>query len=105
MTTIDNSQRTAAKIAGVAGLPAFGLVVFANYVLLKPFIVPRNAADTARNILAYQTQFRVALTCFIAYPSAFVFSHFSQLQQDRKRLRVRFADGSFQINPQLLAPV
>lgn len=65
--TIDSSQRTAAKIAGVAGLVAFGLVVFSNYVLLDPLIVPRNAADTARNILAHQTQFRVALTCFIAY--------------------------------------
>src|SRR5437016_2198353 len=65
--TVDNAQRTAAKIAGVAGLVAFGLVVFGNYVLLDPLIVPRNAADTARNILAYQTQFRVALTCILAY--------------------------------------
>src|SRR6266705_4265950 len=65
--TVDNAQRTAAKIAGVAGLVVFGLVVFGNYVLLDPLIVPRNAADTARNILAHQTQFRVALTCFIAY--------------------------------------
>src|SRR5205823_2421412 len=65
--TVDNAQRTAAKIAGVAGLVAFGLVVFGNYVLLDPLIVPGNAADTARNILAHQTQFRVALTCFIAY--------------------------------------
>ena len=64
---IDNSQRTAAKIAGIAGLLAFVLVVFGNYVLLNPLIVPRNAADTARNILAHQTQFRVAITCFIAY--------------------------------------
>src|SRR3989441_2140280 len=69
MTTdkIDNAQRTAAKVAGVAGLLAFVLVVFGNYVLLGPLIIPRNAADTARNILAHETQFRVALTCFIAY--------------------------------------
>jgi hypothetical protein len=67
MNTIDNSQRTAAKVAGVAGLLAFALVVFGNYVLLGPLIVARNAADTARNILAHQTQFRIALTCFIAY--------------------------------------
>jgi len=66
-TIIDNSQRTAAKVAGVAGLLAFVLVVFGNYVLLGPLIIPRNAADTARNILAHETQFRVALTCFIAY--------------------------------------
>ena len=65
--TIDNSQRTAAKVAGWSGLLTFALVVFGNYVLLEPLIVPRNAADTARNILAHQTQFRVALTCFSAY--------------------------------------
>jgi hypothetical protein len=64
---IDNSQRTAAKVAGVAGLLTFAIVVFGNYVLLNPLIVPRNAADTARNILAHQTQFRVALICFITY--------------------------------------
>ncbi len=66
-TIIDNSQRTAAKVAGIAGLLAFVLVVFGNYILLQPLVVPRNAVDTARNILAHQTQFRVALTCFIAY--------------------------------------
>src|SRR5438876_3659818 len=69
MTTskIDNSQRTVAKVAGIAGLLTFALVVFGNYVLLEPLIVPRNAADTARNILAHQTQFRVALICFTTY--------------------------------------
>src|SRR5207245_4983653 len=69
MTTdkIDNSQRTAAKVAGITGLLAFALVVFGNYVLLGPLIVPRNAVDTARNILAHETQFRLALICFITY--------------------------------------
>src|SRR5436190_19441051 len=67
MRTIDNAQRTAAKVAGVAGLIAFALVVFGNYVLLGPLVVPRNAVDTARNILAHQTQFRLALVCFITY--------------------------------------
>src|SRR5216110_2709661 len=67
MDNIDNSQRTAAKVAGVAGLVAFILVVFGNYILLEPLLVPRNAADTARNILAHETQFRLALICFITY--------------------------------------
>src|SRR5437868_5024844 len=69
MTTdkIYNSQRIAAKVAGVAGLLAFALVVFGNYVLLGPLVVPRNAVDTARNILAHETQFRLALICFITY--------------------------------------
>src|SRR5438874_5864048 len=64
---INNSQRTAAKVAGVAGLLAFVLVVFGNYFLLGPLIVSRNAVDTTRNILAHETQFRLALICFIAY--------------------------------------
>jgi hypothetical protein len=67
MNTIDNSQRTAAKVAGIAGILAFVLVVFGNYALLNPLLVPRNAVDTARNILAHQTQFRFALACFITY--------------------------------------
>src|SRR5437762_6962493 len=66
-TMIDNSQRTAAKVAGIAGLLAFVLVVFGNYVLLGPLLVPRNAVDTARNVLAHETQFRLALICFITY--------------------------------------
>ncbi len=64
---VNNSQRVAAKVAGVAGLFTFAIVVFGNYVLLNPLIVPRNAVDTACNILAHQTQFRVALTCFTIY--------------------------------------
>jgi hypothetical protein len=63
----NNSQRTAAKVAGIAGIVAFVLVVFGNYVLLEPLVVPRSAVDTARNILGHQTQFRFALACFIKY--------------------------------------
>ena len=70
MTTanIDNSQRDRGKSRGNGVTSSsFAIVVFANYVLLNPLIVPRNAADTARNILAHQTQFRIALICFITY--------------------------------------
>jgi hypothetical protein len=67
MTVIDNSQRTAAKIAGVTGLLAVAIVVFGNYVLLRPLIVPRDAAETARNIMANPTQTRLALICFLLY--------------------------------------
>jgi hypothetical protein len=67
MNAITNSQRTAAKVAGIAGILSFVLVVFGNYVLLNPLIVPRNAVETARNILAHQTQFRLAVVCFITY--------------------------------------
>ena len=63
--TIDNSQRTAAKVAGIAILFSMVIVVFANYGLLNPLLVRGNAAATAQNILAHETQYRVALTCFL----------------------------------------
>jgi Domain of unknown function (DUF4386) len=64
---IDHSQRTAARIAGVTGLLAVAIVVFGNYVMLGPLIVPGNAAKTARNIMAHQSQARLALICFLLY--------------------------------------
>jgi Domain of unknown function (DUF4386) len=64
---IGNSQRAAAKIAGWSYLLSFAVVVFANYALLGPLIIPRNAVETAQNILAHPTQFRVALTLFLTY--------------------------------------
>jgi hypothetical protein len=67
MNMIDRSQRTAARIAGVTGLLAVAIVVFGNYVLLSPLIVPRDAAETARNIIAHQSQMRLAVICFLLY--------------------------------------
>jgi uncharacterized protein DUF4386 len=64
---IDDSQRRAARIAGVTGLLAVVIVVFGNYALLSPLIVPRDAAETARNMIAHQTQARLALICFLLY--------------------------------------
>jgi hypothetical protein len=66
-STIDSSQRTAAKVAGWSGLFTFVIVVFANFVLLNPLIVPGNAAATAQNIVAHETQFRITVVCFLTY--------------------------------------
>src|SRR2546430_7041235 len=66
-SSIDNSQRTAAKVAGWSGLLTFAIVVVGNYVLLNPLFVPADAAQTAQNILAHQTQFRIAAVCFLTY--------------------------------------
>jgi hypothetical protein len=64
---IENAQRTAARIAGWSYLASFAVVVFANYVLLNPLVIPRNAVDTSRNILVHSTQFRIALSLFLTY--------------------------------------
>src|SRR5215471_523507 len=70
MPTIEEAQRTAARVAGASGLLGFLVVVFANYALLDPLIVPHNAADTAQNFLAHPTQVRVALSCFLIYSAS-----------------------------------
>ena len=69
---IDNSQRTAAKVAGISGLLTVAIVVFANYVLLNPLIVPGNAVETARNIVEHETQFRITVVCFLIYSAGVV---------------------------------
>jgi Domain of unknown function (DUF4386) len=67
ISTIDDSQRTAAKVAGWSGVLTFAIVVFVNYVLLNPLIVAGDVAATAQNIAAHQTQLRIAAVCFLTY--------------------------------------
>jgi Domain of unknown function (DUF4386) len=67
ISKIDNSQRTAAKVAGWSGLLTFAIVVFGNFVLLNPLTVPGNAVATAQNIVAHETQFRITVVCFLTY--------------------------------------
>jgi hypothetical protein len=67
MNRIDNSQRLAAKVAGISGLFAVVIVIFGNYVSLGPLVVPGKATETAQNFVAHSTQVRVALICFLTY--------------------------------------
>lgn len=53
------SQRSAARIAGFALLFGFFLVVSGEFFLAPPLIVPNDAAQTAANILAHATRFRL----------------------------------------------
>ncbi len=67
ITKIGNAQRTAAKVAGWSGLITFAIVVFGNYVLLNPLVVAGDAAATAGNVVAHQTQLRITIACFLTY--------------------------------------
>jgi hypothetical protein len=67
ISTLDKSQRTAAKVAGITCLFAMAIVVFANFGIHERLIVAGNAADTARNILAHETMFRINIACFLVY--------------------------------------
>lgn len=66
-STFDQSQNKAAKTAGLAFLLAIVIVVVANYGINFRLIVPNNAVDTARNILAHETLFRLNIACNLIY--------------------------------------
>jgi hypothetical protein len=69
MTTnsIDVSQRKAGKIAGLACLVSFVIVVLVNFGIFGRLIVSDDPAQTARNILAHETFFRVGLAGDVLY--------------------------------------
>lgn len=70
--SLDKSQRNAARVAGWSCLLTMVIVVLANYGLLNPLIVRGNAAATAQNIVAHETQFRLAATLFLTYSAGSV---------------------------------
>ena len=72
INTIDNSQRTAAKIAGLACLFGMAIVVYSNYGIYEHLIIPGNVAETARNIAAHETLFRLSLVCNVAYTTSVI---------------------------------
>ena len=65
--TIDDSQRQAAKVAGFTFLFGIALVIFSNFSINFRYIIPDEAAQTARNIIAHQTLFRVNVVCNLIY--------------------------------------
>ena len=60
---IGESQRTAARVAGLAGLFTLPFVVFANFAVHDRLIVAGNVAETARNIMAHERLFRISIAC------------------------------------------
>ncbi len=67
ISTIDESQRTAARIAGLACLISFVTVVAVNFGIFARLIIRGNAAETARNILAHETLFRIGVAGDMVY--------------------------------------
>ncbi|MGB7922989.1 MAG: DUF4386 domain-containing protein [Pyrinomonadaceae bacterium] len=67
ISAIDESQRKAAKVVGLTFLFAMVIVVLANYGINFRLIIPGNAVDTARNIMAHETLFRINIACNLIY--------------------------------------
>jgi hypothetical protein len=65
--TIDKSQRTAARIAGLACPISFATVVAVNFGIFARLIVNGNPAETTRNILAHETLFRIGVAGNMVY--------------------------------------
>lgn len=64
---IEKSQRTAAKIAGLACPISFAIVVAVNFGIFARLIVRGNPAETARNILTHETLFRIGVAGDMVY--------------------------------------
>jgi hypothetical protein len=65
MYAIDEGQRKAARVVGVAYLFAMAAGVFADSYVRGHLIVPNNAAETARNIMAHQRLFRLGIASYL----------------------------------------
>jgi hypothetical protein len=72
ISTIGDSQRTAARIAGLAFPISFVTVVAVNFGIFARLIVRGNPAETARNILAHETLFRIGVAGDMVYCVAVV---------------------------------
>ena len=66
-SAIDESERKAARVAGITLLFAIAIVVLANYGIAFRLIVPGDAAGTARNIIAHETLFRINIASNLIY--------------------------------------
>lgn len=67
IAAIDTFQRKAAGAAGFSFLFAMALLVIANYGINFRLIIPNNAVDTAGNIMAHETLFRINIVCNLIY--------------------------------------
>ena len=71
-SSIDESQRKAARVAGFTYLFTLATVVFAYFGIHAHLIVTGNAAETARNIMAHERLFRINIACDLIYGAGVV---------------------------------
>lgn len=66
-SAVAESQRKAARVAGLAFPISFATVVAVNFGILARLVVSRNPAETARNIMAHETLFRIGIAGDMVY--------------------------------------
>ena len=67
ITVIHDSQQKAAKIAGLAYLLTTAIIIAVNFGINARLIVPNNATETAKNILAHESLFRLSIMAHLIY--------------------------------------
>jgi hypothetical protein len=72
ISTIAESQRKAARVAGFTYLFTWATVVFAFYGIYAHLVVTGNMAETARNIIAHERLFRVVIACDLIYGAGLI---------------------------------
>lgn len=72
ITSIDESQRKAARVVGFTTLFTLPFLIYANFAIHDRLIVAGNAAETARNIIAHETLFRISIACDLIYSAGMV---------------------------------
>ena len=72
VTSIDDSQRKAARVAGFAYLFSLAIEVIHEFFISPHLNVAGNAAETARNILAHEQLFRLGIACDLIYSAGTV---------------------------------
>ena len=68
-STIDESQRKAARVAGFFYLLTFAIVVAVNFGINERLMVAGDATQTARNVLAHERLFRIGIASNLVYDS------------------------------------
>ena len=64
---INDSQRAAAKVAALAYLISFALIVYTNFGLRGGFFVRADMAETVRRIASAEQVFRLSVACDLVY--------------------------------------
>ena len=67
ISSIDESQRRAARAAGALGLFTAAIAVFSFYGIHARLTVPGDMGATAANMLAHETLFRIGVACYLAH--------------------------------------
>jgi hypothetical protein len=67
LSSVDGSRRAAIRLAALACLISFTIVIAVNFGIMTRVVVDGNPVATARNILAHETLFRIGIIGDLVY--------------------------------------